>query len=220
MRTLLRRFNHADFHLPPILFAIHEDISNNMLPCSSRGPEPVNPLFHTDLRSSVDCDCAREMTIQSFRRKIMKKTIGLTFTLLLTVAFALTQTSLASQEEMKKKTELKSYSPNDIFNAASQEEMKKKADKPAKAAAAPKAPKTDADVQKCIADKFAASKTVTNGAAAVANGAATLTGEAKNAGAKGGATRTAKGCGAKTVVNNMTTPAPPPAAAKTGEKKK
>ena len=127
----------------------------------------------------------------------MKKTIGLTFTLLLTVAFALTQTSLASQEEMKKK-----------------------ADKPAKAAAAPKAPKTDADVQKCISDKFAASKTVTNGAAAVANGAATLTGEAKNAGAKGGATRTAKGCGAKTVVNNMTTPAPPPAATKADVKKK
>jgi osmotically-inducible protein OsmY len=136
------------------------------------------------------------MTIQSFRRKIMKKTIGLTFTLLLTVAFALTQTSLASQEGG---------------------EMKKKADKPAKAAAAPKAPKTDADVQKCISDKFAASKTVTNGAAAVANSEATLTGEAKNAGAKGGATKTAKACGAKTVVNNMTTPAP---AAKTGEKKK
>jgi hypothetical protein len=127
----------------------------------------------------------------------MKKTIGFTFTLLLMVAFALTQTSLASQEG----------------------EMKKKADKPAKAAAAPKAPKTDADVQKCISDKFAASKTVTNGAAAVANGAATLTGEAKNAGAKGGATRTAKGCGAKTVVNNMTTPAPPPAAVKKDVKK-
>ena len=126
----------------------------------------------------------------------MKKTIGLTFTLLLTVAFALTQTSLASQEG----------------------EMKKKADKPAKAAAA--APKTDADVQKCISDKFAASKTITSGAAVVANGQATLTGEAKSAGAKGGASRTAKACGAKTVVNNLTTPAPPPAAAKTGEKKK
>jgi hypothetical protein len=138
------------------------------------------------------------MTIQSYRRKFMKKTIGLTFTLLLTVAFALTQNSLASQEG----------------------EMKKKADKPAKAAAAPKAPKTDADIQKCISDKFAASKTVTNGAAAVANSEATLTGEAKNAGAKGGATKTAKACGAKTVVNNMTTPAPAPAAAKTGEKKK
>jgi hypothetical protein len=128
----------------------------------------------------------------------MKKTIGLTFTILLMVAFALTQTSLASQEG----------------------QMKKKADKPAKAAAAPKAPKTDADVQKCISDKFAASKTITNGAAAVGNGEATLTGEAKNAGAKGGATKTAKACGAKTVANNMTTPAPPPAAAKPDVKKK
>ena len=122
----------------------------------------------------------------------MKKTISLTLTLLLTVAFALTQNSLASQEP----------------------EMKKKVSK-----AAP-APKTDADVQKCISDKLAASKVITNGAAAVSNGAATLTGEAKSAGAKGGATRSAKACGAKTVVNNMTTPPPPaPAAAKTGEKK-
>jgi osmotically-inducible protein OsmY len=126
----------------------------------------------------------------------MKKTIGLTFTLLLTVAFALTQTSLASQEEMKKK-----------------------ADKPAKAAAAPKAPKTDADVQKCISDKFAASKTITGGAAAVANGEATLTGEAKNGGAKSGAAKTAKACGAKAVVNNLTTPTPPPAAVKKDVKK-
>jgi osmotically-inducible protein OsmY len=132
-------------------------------------------------------------------RKIMKKTIALTFTLLLTVTFTLTQTSLASQEG---------------------EMMMKKADKPAKTAAKPAAPKTDADIQKCISDKFAASKTVTNGSAAVANGEATLTGEAKSPAAKGGATRTAKACGAKTVVNNMTTPAPPPAAAKTGEKKK
>jgi osmotically-inducible protein OsmY len=129
----------------------------------------------------------------------MKKTIALTFTFLLTIAFALTQISFASQEG----------------------EMKKKADKPAKAAAAkPATPKADPDIQKCIADKFAASKTITNGAAAVANGEATLTGEAKSPGAKGGATRTAKACGAKTVVNNMTTPQPAPAAAKTGEKKK
>ena len=121
----------------------------------------------------------------------MKKTISLTLTLLLTVAFALTQTSLASQEP----------------------EMKKKADKTAKAAAAPK---PDADIQKCISDKFAASKVITNGSAAVSNGAATLSGEAKNAGAKGGATRSAKACGAKTVVNNMTTP---PAPAKAEKKK-
>ncbi|HZF37946.1 MAG TPA: BON domain-containing protein [Blastocatellia bacterium] len=126
----------------------------------------------------------------------MKKTIALTFTLLLTIAFASTQASLASQDS----------------------EMKKKADKPTKAAAAPKAPKTDADIQKCIADKLAASKTVTGGAAAVSNGEATLTGEAKNGGAKGGAAKQAKSCGAKTVVNNITTP--PPATAKTGDKKK
>jgi osmotically-inducible protein OsmY len=83
------------------------------------------------------------------------------------------------------------------------------------------APKTDADVQKCISDKLAASKVITGGSATVSNGAATLTGEAKSAGAKGGATRSAKACGAKTVVNNMTTPPPAaPAAAKTGESKK
>jgi osmotically-inducible protein OsmY len=126
----------------------------------------------------------------------MKKTIALTFTLLFTMAFALTQTSLASQEG---------------------EMMKKKADKPAKTATAPK---TDADIQKCISDKFAASKTITSGAAAVNNGEATLTGEAKSGGAKGGATRTAQACGAKTVVNKMTTPPPAPAAAKASEKKK
>jgi hypothetical protein len=93
--------------------------------------------------------------------------------------------------------------------------MKKKADKPAKATTAPK---TDAEIQKCISDKFAASKTIKNGAAAVTNGDATLTGEANSGGAKGGATRSAKACGAKTVTNNMTTP--PPAAVKTSEKKK
>ncbi|MGH9753091.1 MAG: BON domain-containing protein [Blastocatellia bacterium] len=130
----------------------------------------------------------------------MKKTIALTFTLLLTIAVASTQTSLASQE-------------GDML-------PKKKSEKPAKAAAA--TPKTDAEIQKCISDKFAASKTITNGAATVANGEATLTGEAKSGGAKGGATRQAKACGAKKVVNNMTTPKPAPkaapAAAKAGDK--
>ena len=124
----------------------------------------------------------------------MKKTIALTFTLLLTIAVASTQASLASQEG---------------------EMAKKKSDKPAKAAAAPK---TDAEIQKCISDKFAASKTITNGTAVVANGEATLTGEAKSAGAKGGATRSAKACGAQKVVNNMTAPPPPSKAAATGAK--
>jgi osmotically-inducible protein OsmY len=124
----------------------------------------------------------------------MKKTIALTFTLLLTIAVASTQASLASQEG---------------------EMAKKKSDKPAKAAAAPK---TDAEIQKCISDKFAASKTITNGAVVVANGEATLTGEAKSAGAKGGATRSAKACGAQKVVNNITAPPPKPKAAATGAK--
>ncbi|MBO0861912.1 MAG: BON domain-containing protein [Chloracidobacterium sp.] len=118
----------------------------------------------------------------------MKKTIVLTCALLLTVAFASIQTSLASQDDMM---------------------MKKKSDKSAQ--------KSDSEIEKCIADKFAASKTVTNGAAKVTNGEATLTGEAKNGGAKGGATNQAKACGAKKVSNNMTTPKP--ATAKPSEKK-
>jgi osmotically-inducible protein OsmY len=84
--------------------------------------------------------------------------------------------------------------------------VEKKVSKPTKAAAAPKA---DADVQKCISDKLAASKTITGGSAAVSGGEATLTGEAKNAGAKNGAAKTATGCGAKKVTNNITVAAPP-----------
>jgi osmotically-inducible protein OsmY len=119
----------------------------------------------------------------------MKKTVAFTFTLLLTIAFALAQVSLASQDDTMKP---------------------KKAAKPAKAAPPPK---TDADIQKCIADKLAANKNITGGAATVTNGEATLTGEAKSGGAKGGATNQAKSCGAKKVTNSMTTPAPAPKAA-------
>jgi osmotically-inducible protein OsmY len=117
----------------------------------------------------------------------MRKMIALTFTLLLTTAFALAQT-----------------------------QPEKKAEKPKKAAAAPKA---DADVQKCINDKLATSKTITGGAATVASSEATLTGEAKNAGAKNGAAKTATGCGAKKVTNNITVAAPPAKAAKPAAKK-
>src|SRR5215470_15821075 len=81
---------------------------------------------------------------------------------------------------------------------------KKKESKPAKAA-----PKSDEDVQKCITDKFATSKTLTGGGATVAGGEATLTGEAKNAGAKTSAGKTAKGCGAKKVTNNISVAAAP-----------
>jgi CRISPR/Cas system type I-B associated protein Csh2 (Cas7 group RAMP superfamily) len=74
--------------------------------------------------------------------------------------------------------------------------------KPAKAAA----PKTDAEIQQCLTDKFAVSKTIKNGAAMVSDGVATLTGEATSGATKGGATRSAKACGAKSVVNNITAP--------------
>lgn len=70
------------------------------------------------------------------------------------------------------------------------------------------APKSDADIQKCITDKLAKSeKLSTQGfSAAVSNGEATLTGNANNAGSKGAATKIAKSCGASKVTNNITSP--------------
>lgn len=78
-----------------------------------------------------------------------------------------------------------------------------------KKAMAPTAPKSDAEVQTCMNDKFKVSKTIKNGNATVSSGAATLTGDATSGGAKGGATRSAKACGAKTVTNNITVPPKP-----------
>jgi osmotically-inducible protein OsmY len=78
-----------------------------------------------------------------------------------------------------------------------------------KEAATSSAPKSDAEIQTCINDKFKASTKIKNGNAEVSGGAATLTGEAVSVGAKGGATRSAKACGAKTVTNNITTPSKP-----------
>jgi osmotically-inducible protein OsmY len=78
-----------------------------------------------------------------------------------------------------------------------------------KKAVAPATPKSDAEVQTCINDKFKASTSIKNGNATVSSGAATLTGEASSGSAKGGATRSAKACGAKTVVNNITVPPKP-----------
>ncbi len=115
----------------------------------------------------------------------LKKIIAFTFTLLFSSAVALAQGAPPAQGgEMTKKKEGQS----------------------AKAMAEPK---SDAEIQKCINDKFAASKTIKNGAAAVSNGEATLTGEAQSPGAKGGATRSAQACGAKKVSNNITVAAPP-----------
>ncbi len=80
-----------------------------------------------------------------------------------------------------------------------------KAKKPAVAVT----PKSDAEVQTCLNDKFKVSTSVKNGSASVSGGAATLTGEAASGGGKGGATRSAKACGAKSVVNNIVVPPKP-----------
>lgn len=89
-----------------------------------------------------------------------------------------------------------------------------------KAAKPAKATKSDADIQTCINDKFKASTTIKGGSATVSGGVATLTGEASSGGAKGGATRSAKSCGAKSVTNNITMAAKPAKAAKTADKPK
>jgi osmotically-inducible protein OsmY len=73
------------------------------------------------------------------------------------------------------------------------------------------APKTDEEIQKCIANGFAgAAKLKDLGlSGTVANGEATLTGEAKSSGTKNSAAGVAKKCGAKKVTNNITIPSPP-----------
>lgn len=73
-------------------------------------------------------------------------------------------------------------------------------------AVARSAPKTDAEIQKCITDKLAAAPSLKTQSisASVSNGVATLTGKVKNAGSKGAATNLAKGCGATSVTNNLT----------------
>lgn len=91
----------------------------------------------------------------------------------------------------------------------------KKSTKKAEAAA----PKSDADIQKCIVDKLAKSEKLGSQgfSAAVSNGEATLTGTANNAGSKGAATKIAKSCGASKVMNNITSP--PVSKPKSGDSK-
>jgi osmotically-inducible protein OsmY len=74
------------------------------------------------------------------------------------------------------------------------------------------APKSDEEIQKCITDGIAASAILKNRglAATVANGEATLTGEAKSRGNKNAAANVARRCGAKKVVNDIAIPGPPP----------
>ena len=90
--------------------------------------------------------------------------------------------------------------------SASAQEMQKKTSeaKPAKTKKA--TPTTDADIQKCIEEKFAKAPSLKDKKPSirVSGGVATITGEAKNGGTKGVATRIAKSCGAKEVKNNMT----------------
>lgn len=85
------------------------------------------------------------------------------------------------------------------------QDMQKKPAKTQKASM----PTTDADIQKCIEEKFtnAASMKDKKAGVSVSGGVATITGEAKNGGTKGGATKMAKACGAKEVKNQMTVPA-------------
>ena len=66
--------------------------------------------------------------------------------------------------------------------------------------------KDDAAIQKCISEKLASSPSLKsqNISATVSGGVATLTGKVSNAGSKGAATNLAKGCGAKTVTNQIT----------------
>ncbi|MEO6725773.1 MAG: BON domain-containing protein [Blastocatellia bacterium] len=91
--------------------------------------------------------------------------------------------------------------------AQSGEMMKKPADKSAakKPAAAAK---SDAEIQKCITDKFAAAEKLKSQgfSATVSNGEATIIGTANNAGSKGAATKIAKSCGATKVTNNISSP--------------
>lgn len=87
------------------------------------------------------------------------------------------------------------------LNATAQE-MQKKPPKTQKAST----PMTDADIQKCIEEKFASAASLKDKkpSVSVSGGVATITGEARNGGAKGGATKIAKSCGAKEVKNEMT----------------
>jgi osmotically-inducible protein OsmY len=81
------------------------------------------------------------------------------------------------------------------------------------------APKTDAEIQKCIEDKLSASKLKADGfTVAVSGGDSTLTGSTKAAGHKSNAAQFAKRCGATKVTNNITVESTPKTkAAKTAD---
>jgi osmotically-inducible protein OsmY len=113
--------------------------------------------------------------------------------------------------------------------AAAQDMQKKPADakpmeKSVEKKAPPKAamtPRSDDEIKKCLEEKLANAPSMKDKKPSftISNGKVTLTGEAKNGGQKGAATRMAKACGAKEVDNQMTMAAKP-AAMKKGEEKK
>lgn len=72
-------------------------------------------------------------------------------------------------------------------------------------------PKSDGEIRKCILDKLTNSEKLKSQSfsAAVSNGEATLSGDARNAGSKGAVTRIAQSCGARSVKNNIMAPAIP-----------
>ena len=92
------------------------------------------------------------------------------------------------------------------FSTTAQEMQKQPAPKPKPAKAKAALPTSDADIQKCIQDRFANAPSMKDKppSVSVSGGVATITGEAKNGGQKGSATRSAKSCGAKEVKNEMT----------------
>jgi len=89
--------------------------------------------------------------------------------------------------------------------SASAQEMQKKTSEAKPAKTKKTVPTTDAEIQKCIEEKFAnaASLKDKKPGVTVSGGVATITGEAKSGGAKGAVTNMAKSCGAK-VKNDMT----------------
>lgn len=104
------------------------------------------------------------------------------------------------------------------FNVTAQDMQKSPDAKPKATKAKAALPTTDPDILKCIQEKFANAVSLKDKppSVTVTNGVATITGEAKNGGAKGGATRIAKSCGAKEIKNEMTVAA---SAKKPAEKK-
>jgi osmotically-inducible protein OsmY len=127
----------------------------------------------------------------------MKRIVAAVFGLLLMASVALAQAAQPAQSgEMTKKSDKKS---------------EKKKETP---------PMSDAEIQKCIADKFASAEKLKSQDfhVTVTDGVATLMGNAANAGSKGAATRIAKSCGAKSVTNKITAP-PVRKPAKKAEKK-